>query len=53
MPESIVTLPETFLADVTTIMSILFNDLSDYIILIIGVLLTLTAISILIGAFHK
>ena len=50
---TIITLPETFVADITSNMSTLIGDLSPYLTLIIGTLLAMALISYLVGLFMR
>jgi hypothetical protein len=47
------TLPETAVADITGYMGQIFTDFSDIILLIIGVMLAVTALSIIVNIFKK
>jgi hypothetical protein len=47
------TLPETAVADITGYISQIFTDFSDIILLIIGVMLAVTALSIIVNIFKK
>lgn len=49
---AIFTIPNTFVASTTAVMSEVFNDLSTIIVLIIGVLLAVVVIEIIIHAIR-
>lgn len=53
MGTPIISLPPNFVASTTQVMGQITTDLHDYIILIVGVLLTMLAITILISALHS
>jgi hypothetical protein len=50
---TIITLPEGFATDITGYMSDLVTDLSPYITLVLGVILTAIVIKIIIGSLHR
>jgi hypothetical protein len=50
---SIITLPNSFIADITSYITTIISDLSPYLTLILGILLAILVIDILIGAIKK